>query len=88
MAKKIPAGSDLVLQFHYAGREDGEDETMGLLFAKEPPRKRILTLQLNQTTFRIPPMEANHRVSVARTLPTTLLLSLFPHMHLRGKRSV
>lgn len=88
MAKKIPAGSDVVLQFHYT--PDGEarkDQTsVGLSFAKEPPQKRILTLQLNQTTFRIPPMEANHRVSVAGTLPNdALLLSMFPHMHLRGK---
>ena len=88
MAKKIPAGSDLVLQFHYIayGKAEKDQTSIGLTFSKNPPQKRILTLQLNQTSFRVPPGAANHRVSVSATLPNdALLLSLFPQMHQRGK---
>jgi hypothetical protein len=36
--------------------------------------------------FVIPPGDPNYRVQVSGTLPNdALLLSLFPHMHLRGK---
>jgi hypothetical protein len=87
MAKKIPAGSDLVLQIHYtpAGKAAPDRTRVGLVFAKQPPAKRVLTLQLNQTAFHIPPGEPNYRVSASGTLPNdALLLGFLPHMHLRG----
>jgi hypothetical protein len=46
-----------------------------------------LTLQLTNDRFVIPPGVDNYRVEVHGTLPNdALLLSFFPHMHLRGKR--
>jgi hypothetical protein len=87
MAKKIPAGSDLVLQMHYTSkRSTVKDRTeVRMLFAKEAPVSRVLTLQMSNYDLRIPPGARNFRVSVAGTLPRdALLLSLFPHMHLRG----
>jgi hypothetical protein len=64
-----------------------EDRTsVGLVFSKEPPRKRVLTLQLTNDRFIIPPGDPDHRVEVHGSLPNhALLLSFFPHMHLRGK---
>ena len=51
------------------------------------PRQRVLTLQLNDHAFIIPPGADDFRVEVQGTLPhDATLLSLFPHMHLRGKR--
>lgn len=88
MAKKIKAGSDLVLQMHYtANGKPGSDKTrIGLVFAKTPPKQAVLTLQMGNDRFVIPPGDANYRVSVSGTLPNdALLISLFPHMHLRGK---
>jgi len=88
MAKKIKAGSDLVLQMHYtANGKAGADRTrIGLVFAKEPPQQAVLTLQMGNDRFAIPPGDASYRVSVSGTLPNdALLISLFPHMHLRGK---
>ena len=88
MAKKIPAGADLVLQMHYTpvGKPLADQTRVGLVFSKEAPKKRVLTLQLATTDFRIPPGESNYRVAVAGTLPNdALLLSFFPHLHLRGK---
>jgi Copper type II ascorbate-dependent monooxygenase, C-terminal domain len=87
-AKFVPAGSDIVLQMHYTthGMPTADQTQIGLVFSKEPPRKRVLTLQLTNDRFLIPPGDPDHRVEVHGSLPNdTLLLSFFPHMHLRGK---
>ena len=89
MAKFIPAGSDLVFQMHYTTNgKPGKDLTrVGLIFTKEPAEKRVLTLQLTNDHFVIPPGAPDYRVEARGTLPNdALLLSFFPHMHLRGKR--
>jgi hypothetical protein len=89
MAKFVPAGSDLVFQMHYTTNgEAAIDETsVGLVFAKSPPKQRVITLQLNNHALLIPPGADDFRVEVQGTLPNdATLLSLFPHMHLRGKR--
>jgi hypothetical protein len=91
MAKFIPAHSDLVFQMHYtANGQAAEDQTsVGLVFAKHPPKQRVLTLQLanDHDPIPIPPNADNYRVEVHGTFPNdATLLSFFPHMHLRGKR--
>jgi hypothetical protein len=86
-AKLVPAGSDIVLQMHYTtrGRVTEDRTSIGLVFSKQPA-KRVLTLQLTNDTFRIPPGDPAYRVEVHGSLPNdALLLSFFPHMHLRGK---
>jgi hypothetical protein len=49
LAKFIPAGSDLVFQMHYTtnGRAGSDQTRLGLVFAKDPVKQRVLTLQLN-----------------------------------------
>ncbi|HKC71409.1 MAG TPA: hypothetical protein VKB60_07285, partial [Terriglobales bacterium] len=89
MAKFVPAGSDLVFQMHYTTNGSAaEDQTsIGIVFAKVPPEQRVVTLQLNNHALIIPPGADDFRVEVQGTLPhDAILLSLFPHMHLRGKR--
>ncbi len=89
IAKFIPAGSDLVFQMHYtANGTGGSDQTsVGMVFSKQPPNQRVLTLQLTNNTFIIPPRTDDYRVDVWGTMPNDCtLLSFFPHMHLRGKR--
>lgn len=86
--KLIPEGSDIVLQLHYtANGSVGTDRSrIGLVFAKEPPKTRVMTLAAMNTRFVIPPQEANHRVDSQVTLQEeTRLVSMMPHMHLRGK---
>ena len=88
MAKLISAGSDLVFQMHYTthGRATSDQTSIGLVFAKQPPPKRVLTLQLTNSSFVIPPGVDDYRVEVHGSIPNdALLLSFFPHMHLRGK---
>jgi mono/diheme cytochrome c family protein len=89
MAKCIPAGSDLVFQMHYTtnGHATTDQTSIGMVFSKQPPKQRVLTLQLTNHSFVIPPGADNFRVEVFGTLPNdATLLSFFPHMHLRGKR--
>jgi Copper type II ascorbate-dependent monooxygenase, C-terminal domain len=89
MAKYVPAGSDIVFQMHYTTNgKPGTDVTqIGLIFAKQAPKQRVLTLQLTNDHFVIPPGVPDYRVEARGTLPNdALLLSFFPHMHLRGKR--
>ena len=88
VAKRIRAGSDLVLQMHYtASGQAMEDRTrVGMVFAKEQPKQAVLSLQMGNDRFVIPPGDSNYRVQVSGTLPNdALLISMFPHMHLRGK---
>jgi hypothetical protein len=89
MAKLIPAGSDLVFQMHYTanGHAASEQSSIGLIFSKHAPEQQVLTLQLTNDHFVIPPGAPDYRVEARGTLPNdATLLSFFPHMHLRGKR--
>jgi hypothetical protein len=88
IAKRIKAGSDLVLQMHYtASGTAARDRTrIGIVFAKVPPTQAVLSLQMSNDRFVIPPGDSNYRVQVSGTLPNdALLIAMFPHMHLRGK---
>jgi hypothetical protein len=89
MAKYIPAGSDIVFQMHYTahGHATHDQSSLGIVFAKEPPKQRVLTLQLTNDKFVIPPGVDDYRVETRGTLPNdATLLSFLPHMHLRGKQ--
>lgn len=89
MAKFVAAGSDLIFQMHYTtdGHPDHDQTSIGLVFAKEPPSRRVITLQLTNDHFVIPPETDNYRVEAWGTLPNdAVLLSFLPHMHLRGKQ--
>ncbi|MBN8732896.1 MAG: lipocalin-like domain-containing protein [Acidobacteria bacterium] len=87
-ARLIPAGSDIVFQLHYTtnGKPATDRSKLGLIFAKEPPRERVATLPIANSTFVIPPGDPNHRVDAVATVDQPAqLLRLIPHMHLRGK---
>jgi hypothetical protein len=87
-ARLIKAGSDVVFQLHYtANGKAAQDQTkVGFIFAKEPPKERILTLGAANTKFVIPPGDGNYQVDADVELAHEVkLMSLLPHMHLRGK---
>src|SRR6266550_9418203 len=89
MAKFLPAGSDLVFQIQYIanGRAAADQSSIELIFSKHAPERRVLTLQLTNDHFVIPPGAPDYRVEARGTLPNdATLFSFFPHMHLRGKR--
>ncbi|MFN7938554.1 MAG: thiol-disulfide isomerase [Bryobacteraceae bacterium] len=87
-AKLLKAGSDLVLQMHYTatGKAGTDKSAIGLVFAKEPVEKRVFTSAVTTNKFVIPAGASSHDVKAALTLQEDAdLVSLLPHMHLRGK---
>ena len=87
-AKLVPAGSDVVLEVHYMpkGKATTDQSSVGLVFAKEPPKERVMTLSAVNETFKIPPGDPNHRVDASFTVRhDATLLGMHPHMHTRGK---
>ncbi|XZE17914.1 redoxin family protein [Pirellulaceae bacterium SH449] len=90
MAKRIPAGSQLVFQLHYTpiGTEQLDLSKIGFWYADPATiTHEVQTTSAVQTAFRIPPRADNYRTSamLPEALPESLLLSMSPHMHLRGK---
>jgi hypothetical protein len=84
----IKAGSDLVLQIHYtaSGKETDDQTKVGLVFNKEKPAERVVTLGVSNGGFKIPPGDPNFPVDARNPLPNgATILGFFPHMHLRGK---
>ncbi len=90
VAKRIPAGSELIFQMHYTptGRVEKDRSQVGLVLYKgdEPPKAFAKTKGIMNTRFKIPAGEASHPVRSSHTFDQDVeLLSLMPHMHLRGK---
>lgn len=87
-AQRIPAGSDIILQVHYTTNGTaGEDATrLGLILSKEPPQQQYVTLVALNPRFAIPPGDPSYEVKSQVVVQQPLqLVSLKPHMHLRGK---
>ena len=89
ISRRIPAGAKLVLQVHYTpnGTEQTDLSQTGLIFADPKTVKKELSVAaaLNWQ-FRIPAGANNYRVQATHRFDQdTLLYSLTPHMHLRGK---
>jgi len=87
-AKLIPKGADIIFQLHYtADGKIGEDKSrVGIIFSKEKPTERVLTLAATTADFAIPPGDSNYRVDSKITLQDdSTLIMMLPHMHLRGK---
>jgi hypothetical protein len=87
-AKLIKAGSDLVFQMHYtsSGKAASDKTSVGIVFAKELPKERVITISPTNSRFVIPPGDPNYRVPLQYKFANEgTMLSFFPHMHLRGK---
>jgi len=89
MAKRIPTGWKLLFVIHYTpvGTVQTDRTSIGLVFADaKDVRKEVATHLLYDEELRIPPRTPAHRVEMTWTAPADiLLLSMFPHLHLRGK---
>jgi len=89
MAKLIPAGSKIVFQMHYTpnGKPQEDLSKLGLKFCKASEvRQKVESGWAVNFAFAIPPGKADHKVtSKAVFKEEKLLLSMTPHMHMRGK---
>lgn len=88
-ARFVPAGSKLIFQMHYTpnGAPQQDLSTLGLVFADGAKiKKEVLVQSAANYSFRIPPGDANYGVTGEYTFGRkSMLLSLMPHAHLRGK---
>jgi hypothetical protein len=88
IAKKVPAGCTLTFEVHYTpiGKTSFDRSSLGLVLAKQPPRHRARTRGIAGYPLRLPPRTPDTPVSSAWKVRRDIhLLSLSPHMHLRGK---
>lgn len=90
MAKLLPAGSKLAFQMHYTpvGSVQFDQSKIGLVFAdREDVTHRAISTSAINERLQIPPHDDNFRVEAdSPRIPwDSEILSMSPHMHLRGK---
>ncbi|MEO8027337.1 MAG: cytochrome c [Bryobacteraceae bacterium] len=87
--KLIKAGSDIIFQMHYTTNGTaGEDKTkIGIVFAKQTPTEKILTVAALNNRLEIPPGDPNYvATGMTPIINPVKIISFFPHMHFRGKQ--
>jgi mono/diheme cytochrome c family protein len=86
-------GSTLLFEMHYhkeagAGTGVSDQSVMAIKFADGPVTHRVMNDNISDYAFEIPAGAADHEVRASYTFKKDVeLLSLLPHMHLRGKAS-
>lgn len=89
MARYAPAGSQLIFEVHYTpnGTAQKDKSYAGFVFADpKTVRKEVAVKNAGNFNFTIPPHHDNYEVESSYTFrDETLLISISPHMHLRGK---
>ena len=73
---------------HYTpnGKEARDRSKVGMVFSREPVKERVIMASAGNNRFTIPPGDPAYKLEASFTVKTPgTLLSLYPHMHLRGK---
>lgn len=89
LARLVPAGSKIYFQMHYTptGKVETDRSRLGLVFADEPPRHEVRTGIAASPFIHIPAGSDNTSLSASYIFQRdSVLLSMRPHLHLRGKR--
>ena len=87
-AKRLPKGQTLRFELHYTpnGTAAVDRTELALIFSEEPPGREVRTSAVATQEFEIPPHAPNHEVVADLEFERAgTLVSLLPHMHLRGK---
>lgn len=87
VGRRLPAGAVIDFQMHYTptGRVETDRSRIGLVLAAEPPRYESRTALCSTPFLFIPAGEKDVRFEAELPFPRdSRLLSLRPHMHLRG----
>jgi mono/diheme cytochrome c family protein len=87
-ARLLRKGSNIILQMHYTtiGEATKDRTSVGLVFAREAPKRVLGGGNVMNLGFVIPPGAPNHEVRASRTFQEdTYLIAMMPHMHVRGK---
>ena len=92
LARKLPAGADLVLNshFHPSGKEEEEQTTIGLYFTDKKPDRTLIGFQVppifgSISGLDIPAGESNYELKSKFTTPVDIdLIGVGAHMHYIG----
>jgi hypothetical protein len=84
----LRAGSHMLFQMHYTsnGKATTDRTRVGIVYAKNPPKTRVVNDAVTNMTLRIPPGAPNHEARGVVTFKNDTAIGGFgPHMHVRGK---
>jgi hypothetical protein len=86
---RIPAGSKLVFQMHYTpiGVPQKDRSSVGMVFVdRKDVTHQMLTTNVQYHNLVIPPGAPSYTVAASKPFRHDVtLLSMYPHMHMRGK---
>jgi hypothetical protein len=90
VARRIPAGAELVFQMHYTpnGKAATDRSKVGFVLykGKDKPQYASQTQPVMNHSIRIPAGDPNYLLESAYKFPRAAkIYQLMPHMHLRGK---
>ncbi len=84
-AKMLRKGSDLVIQIHFhpSGKEESDQSTLGIHFAKKPPTRIAIGAAVRNREIDIAPGDDNYVVTASLKVPIDAdLIGITPHAHL------
>ncbi len=87
-AMRVPKGSKLRLEMHYTptGKAIKDRSSIGLTFAKKPPKYELLIGEFANMSFEVPPGGEHYKAEATfRVRADARIISFAPHMHWRGK---
>jgi thiol-disulfide isomerase/thioredoxin len=87
-ALRIPKGAKLRFELHYTpnGKEVKDRSSVGITFAKKPPKFELFTNSFANESILVPPHDPHYRAEASLRFPADArILSFVPHMHWRGK---
>ncbi len=87
-ALRIPKGAKLRFELHYTpnGKATRDRSSIGLTFAKKPPKFELFTNSFANDAIVVPPRDPHYRAEASlRLRADARVISFVPHMHWRGK---
>ena len=93
LARRLPAGSDIVLNshFHPSGKEESEKTTIGFYFAKKKPERTLIGFQVpplfgSISGLNIPAGQKDYTLTSSFTTPVDIdVIGVGAHMHYLGR---
>jgi thiol-disulfide isomerase/thioredoxin/mono/diheme cytochrome c family protein len=87
-ARRIPKGARIAFEIHYTpnGIACADRSYVGMIYAPKAPEHQVLTGSAMNLLFFLPPGRASFKsMAIKRFDKAATILSLTPHMHLRGR---
>jgi hypothetical protein len=87
-ALRIPKGAKLRFELHYTpnGKVVKDRSSVGITFAKKPPKFELFTNAFANESILVPPYDPHYQAEATlRLRADARIISFVPHMHWRGK---